>query len=560
MIKPDSISTTANNQSLATPLDKLRQDQLNVVDWKQESLSFVPLRGSWFANSEADFDLEAEIDKFMSPQNNKKVMLLMGDSGAGKSLDTQGLVIKLWQSFSAQSLIPIWISLPSLKDPVNRAIEETFEKYGFNKDQIEVLRKTRTFIFILDAYDEIRCEKNIYQTNNLDRWNCKIVITCRREHLYHKDNYKIFFAPFIGDKIQYSQYEEIYIRPFNANQIQTYVQQYIKTQKPTWGNPERYQKAIEGITGLKELIKTPFILKLTIEVLPQIVEKYATQNIQERKKVTQAALYDVFIEQWFIRQEQKLKEAKQIKKDEDIKPEFWAYAKELALEMHKANLTQIIYNPNEESDLFSTEIKQNPWDKFFTPKNPKVELLRTACLVRETSPHHYAFIHSSLLEYFLSRNVYESLTFNLFADKDKLQNKSVYSQDNEQKKTDQMDRKENINKSKKKDYFNERLLVNEDNTLQFLADRVTDVETFKKTLFDRVYSSRSNPSNNVSAANAITILNKARIGFSGMDFSDIEIPGADLSFALLHHTNFSRANLQGVRLNQSYLGRANLSG
>ena len=45
----------------------------------------------------------------------------MGDSGSGKSLYTQGLVIKLWQSYSHQSPIPIWISLPSLKNPISKS-------------------------------------------------------------------------------------------------------------------------------------------------------------------------------------------------------------------------------------------------------------------------------------------------------------------------------------------------------------------------------------------------------------------------------------------------------
>src|SRR5260221_6949544 len=127
-----SNNTSVTSPTLISALDNLRKDQLNAADWKNEQLNFVPLRGSWFANSEADFDLEAEINKFLSPQSAKKIMLLMGDSGAGKSLYTQGLVIKLWNNFSTQSSIPIWISLPSLKDPINKAIEETFEKYRLN--------------------------------------------------------------------------------------------------------------------------------------------------------------------------------------------------------------------------------------------------------------------------------------------------------------------------------------------------------------------------------------------------------------------------------------------
>ena len=51
------------------------------------------------------------------------------------------------------------------------------------KNQIEDLRKTRSFIFILDAYDEIRKLKNLYVTNQLNQWRAKIIITCRREYL-----------------------------------------------------------------------------------------------------------------------------------------------------------------------------------------------------------------------------------------------------------------------------------------------------------------------------------------------------------------------------------------
>src|SRR5258708_3300196 len=115
MIVLDSFLPTAN---LSSALNKLHQDQLNATDWQNESMNFVSLRGSWFINSEGDFDLEEEINKFLyNKENDKKVLLLMGDSGAGKSLYTQGLSIKLWQSLSRESRIPVWISLPSLKDP-----------------------------------------------------------------------------------------------------------------------------------------------------------------------------------------------------------------------------------------------------------------------------------------------------------------------------------------------------------------------------------------------------------------------------------------------------------
>ena len=82
---------------------------------------------------------------------------------------------------------------------------------------------------------------------------------------------------------------------------------------------------------------------------------------------------------------------------------------------------------------------------------------------------------------------------------------------------------------------------------------------FKEVLFDRVYSSRNNSINKIAAANAITILNRAKVVFSGMDLSQIIIPEADLSYALLANASLTGADLQGVNLNQAYLSDTDLS-
>jgi WD40 repeat protein len=523
------------SQITKTPvsLDKLRQAHLYAQDWQQGSLTFVPLRGTWFAQSEHSFGLEEEITKFLS--SNKKVLLLLGDSGSGKSLYTQGLASKLWQDHKFDSPIPVWISLPSLKNPVNRAVEETFEKFGFNTEQIATLKQTHSFIFILDAFDETHQLKNLWVSNHLDQWKAKIIITCRREYLYHVDNYKHFFTPFNGEKALYLEYNEMIIKPFSEEQIEQYIKRYILHQKPEW-SIEQYQKVIEEIPGLKNLIKTPFLLKLAMEALPKL------HHDKEQKYMTQAKLCDVFIEQWFIRQEQKLKSAKKIKEEEDIKPEFWDYAKRLAQLMHQQKVTQIIYNSSQSSDLFA-EIEDNIWQKFFNADDPKIELLRTACLVREMGQHQYAFVHYSLLEYFLTRNLYENLLS---------EQPEIKVEKGTQKFPQLEDRKQ-------PDYFNERLLVEEANTLQFLADRVDEDEAFKKILFDRVYASRRNPEASNAASNALTILNKASISFSGIDFSETKIVHADLTGGVFDSASFMDADLTGVILQYAFLRNTDLS-
>ena len=152
-------------------IEKLKSFQLNtLLDWQSEAEFFVPLRASFSAFSKDDFALEEDIESFLL--GDKKVMLLLGDSGSGKSLYTQGLVAKKWQSYQPKKIIPLWISLPSLKKPIDKAIEETLEKAGLSADEIETLRQEHQFLFILDGYDEIRQIKNLYTTNRLEDGSC----------------------------------------------------------------------------------------------------------------------------------------------------------------------------------------------------------------------------------------------------------------------------------------------------------------------------------------------------------------------------------------------------
>ena len=60
----------------------------------------------------------------------------------------------------------------------------------------------------------------------------------------------------------------------------------------------------------------------------------------------------------------------------------------------------------------------------------------------------------------------------------------------------------------------------------------------------------------IAAANVITILNRARINFSGMDFSEVHIPNADLSGGLFHRTNFQRSKLLGANFSKAYIAQA----
>lgn len=66
--------------------------------------------------------------------------------------------------------------------------------------------------------------------------------------------------------------------------------------------------------------------------------------------------------------------------------------------------------------------------------------------------------------------------------------------------------------------------------------------------------------NQVSAANAITILVRAGVEFRGADLRDIKIPGADLSYGQFDYAQFQGANLTGVNFARGRLRQVDMSG
>jgi uncharacterized protein YjbI with pentapeptide repeats len=88
--------------------------------------------------------------------------------------------------------------------------------------------------------------------------------------------------------------------------------------------------------------------------------------------------------------------------------------------------------------------------------------------------------------------------------------------------------------------MNQRLLS--DGVVNFLADNVQKDQGYKKLLFKIILASRDREDISIASANAITILNAARVSFSNMNLSGIKIPGASLRFGKCDRVNFSSSS------------------
>jgi WD40 repeat protein len=110
-----------------------------------------------------------------------------------------------------------------------------------------------------------------------------------------------------------------------------------------------------------------------------------------------------------------------------------------------------------------------------------------------------------------------------------------------------------------------RLLTQDTSTLQFLADRVNQDDLFKQKLFFDIDKSKTNKDYATLSANAISILNRAQVPLSGLNFDNIQAPYVNLSYGVFDSTSFvnadiSYANLQAAWLRNAKLNQANCKG
>src|SRR5439155_16140522 len=144
---------------------------------------------------------------------------------------------------------------------------------------------------------------------------------------------------------------------------------------------------------------------------------------------------------------------------------------------------------------------------------------------------HYSFIHKSLMEYFVARAVYEALVIK----------KSKFPI------VESVPDAENILHQKK--------LLKEPGIFNFVVEYAQrDEKVFKEKLLNFIECSKTNDaSQDVAAANAITVLVQAGVQFNGEDLQGIRIPGADLSYGMFDHAQFQGANLSGVSFQGAWL-------
>ncbi|KAF9356722.1 hypothetical protein BGX34_009783 [Mortierella sp. NVP85] len=510
------------------------------------------------------FPLMEKVKEFL--ESDQKVFLLLGDSGAGKSTFSRELEYELWKSYKNKNgRIPLHINLPTIDKPEYEMVAKQLRRNDFTESQIREMKHHRKFILICDGYDENQQTHNLYMSNELNQpggWDVQMVVSCRSEYL--GDDYRDRFQP--RDRNNRSDsplFREAVISPFSTDQVHAYIHQYVSLHQPLW-QTEDYKQALELISSLKDLVVNPFLMALSLEVLPCMVD--LGQQLSTAQ-VTRVGLYDHFVEQWLERGKRRLGEkdlSQQVKATfERLSAEGFAvngigYLKKLAVAIYKEQGGHPVVE-------YSQLVDEASWKDSFFRKEHSQLLLEASPMIRNGNQHR--FIHHSLLEYALARAIFDpqdqrnravpepvsdrrgsvssTLSFEICGCKE-AQSKAIQEPDDDSPLV-------------------WRNFVRDHSLLQLLGERAQQEPVFKEQLLSYIEYSKKDKKWRTAAANAITILVRAGVRFNGADLRGIRIPGADLSYGAFDSAQFQgadlrKANLQGIWMRQTDLSRTQMTG
>ena len=547
---PASSPTLARVQKIPPLEYDLHKHKVVRLEQSRLSLYIQPFaKVSLRAKDEDTFPLHEKIQEFLASE--RQVMLVLGDSGSGKSTFNRHLEHRLWTDYKQGGPIPLFINLPAIDRPDQDLIAKQLRVNNFSDDQIQEMKLHRQLILICDGYDESQQLVNIHQTNMLNQpgqWNTKMVISCRTQYL--GPTYLDRFKPQPTDHYDSDSqdlFQEAVIAPFSKDQIKNYVELYAQSpqtallfqNQAVWSAKE-YMDKLTMISNVKHLVKNPFLLTLALKALPRLV---ASNKDLSSIRVTRVGLYDMFVDQWLETNRLRLQSNKLSKEELTafnslVDDDFIGCGINYLLRLSAAIFQEQLGNPIVQ---YIHRQDKGSWKAQFFGTDPEVRLLRDASPLIRTG-YHYRFVHRSMLEYFLSRVIYNP--------------NKVDEQDFDSPTETAYPASLTCNTNGP---LYQRNLLEEPLIIQFLCDRVSQDPIFGQQLRSVIDQSKTDSSTTIAATNAITILVRAGVTFHSANLCGIKIPGADLSYGQFDSAQLQGADLTGVDLSRSWLRQANLS-
>ncbi|KAF9330258.1 WD_REPEATS_REGION domain-containing protein [Linnemannia elongata] len=463
---------------------------------------YIPARAkaNLQASDDTSFPLMDKTQEFLN--SDRQVMLILGDSGSGKTSFCRNLEFCLWTNYKQGDAIPLYINLPSIDNPAQDLIEELLLCLNFPYDMIQEMKLNRQFILICDGYDESQEVANLHTTNQLnqrDGWKAKMIVACRTQYL--SLDYLDCFVPQLEgcySKPRLDLFQEATISPLLDEQVENYVAHYVELEPHfvtrNWTATD-YMTALTTIPNLLDLVKNPFLLTLALRALPD-----ATHNQQDPSNidVTRIRLFEVFVSQWLSVNKRRLTNCNLYENEREMLDMMLEAGIESLGASFSSLLAQEIFDKQNGRPVvqYIHHKHKDTWKADFFAHDPEVRLLRALCPLSRSGSHHQ-FIHRSLLEYFFSRSIY-----------------GPDKQDDEEWPSPQLGHDgPNGQILDPKGAFFTRNLLSEPSVIHFLSERMKQSPNFERQLRDIVELSNTDDTNTtiMAATNAMAILTEAGV-------------------------------------------------
>jgi WD40 repeat protein len=496
--------------------------------------------------------LDKEVKQFLEESEYPEtcLFLLQGDSGMGKSLFLRYLENLQWQKYENlfsrngyQGSIPLYIPLANLPDPNYRAIQQILEQKGWSEESIRALMMQQKennvippkVIILLDGYDEINTRRNIFESNQLAQWKGAKTFLTSRIGYADAQGYQNYFEKNRGKKGNFIT--ERYLAPFTEHQQTAYLVKQVARLKArgeeTW-SVEDYKVRFKEVETLNHLAKTPFLLSILVQVLPEFPK--------DEINLTRAKIFAQFLKHWFRNAEHRI-EKHDLPERYDLQGSFLTYTYELAKTMWLENRVAVGYK----RPGFKTHLRQgeDPFGVFFGTKEDNVHAWvgYTGSPVR-TINNKVRFVHKSVQEYGVAFALYQALKNYRKQQQRAEKGKAVFLA--------------------LQHILNQKTLSEDPEIVSFLSEMLEEERNDWYTLLlDIVRQSRDEAQSEaiqIASANAMTILNALNYAFSYEDLSGIKIPGARLEGGNFYRTKFNNSELRNVHLARAYLVEADFTG
>ncbi|KAG0305795.1 hypothetical protein BGZ97_000977, partial [Linnemannia gamsii] len=373
-----------NIPSLEYDMHRIRDQRLEQT---LQAVYIPPMaKPSLKAKDDDMFSLMEKTEEFLASE--RQVMLVLGDSGAGKSTFNRHLEHRLWNDYKPGNPIPLFINLPAIDRPDQDMVAKQLRVHSFSEEQIMEIKLHRRLILICDGYDESQQLVNLHRTNMLNQpgqWNVKMIISCRTQFL--GPDYHSRFVPQVEgghyDRPAPNRFQEAVIAPFSKAQIEHYVEQYVPLEPRTWLTQD-YMDRLTTIPNLLDLVKNPFLLSLSLEALPGVMEgKQDMSTIN----ITRVHLYDIFVKHWLDINKRRLETNNALSMDDRnmLSELVSAGFTSLGLD-YSTRLAQAIFDRQDGNPVvkYVHLSDKNSWRAEFFGPQPEIRLLRESSPLTRT--------------------------------------------------------------------------------------------------------------------------------------------------------------------------------